>query len=301
MAVRESGVRSVMHAYTDMDGVPTAADASLLTELLRNTWGFSGTVVADDFGVAFLKNLHGVTGSLGEAAAAALTAGVDVELHTVHAFGEHLITEIEAGRLPVSMVDLALHRVLVQKIELGLLDPDWSAVPAALQNADQQDTAGLEGSITLDTEANRKLAARIAEESIVLASNNGILPLHHPGRIAVVGPNADTAQAFLGCYSFPAHVGGQHPGVPVGIELPTVAQALRAEFPDSRISVTAAAPLTAPPLRDSTVPLPPPPRPTWSSLSWATAPGSSDGEPAVKAATRNPWCFRESSSNCWTG
>ncbi|MDQ0693236.1 glycoside hydrolase family 3 N-terminal domain-containing protein [Arthrobacter sp. W4I7] len=239
MAVRESGVRSVMHAYTDLDGVPTAADASLLTDLLRNTWGFSGTVVADYFGVAFLKNLHGIAGSLGQAAAAALAAGVDVELPTVHAFGEHLITEVEAGRVPVDLIDRALRRVLVQKIELGLLDEDWSAVPPALQNVDPRSTAGLEGSINLDSEANRKLAARIAEQSIILASNNGILPLLNPGRIAVVGPNADNTQAFLGCYSFPAHVGGQHPDVPVGIELPTVAQALRAEFPESAITVTA--------------------------------------------------------------
>ncbi|ADX74788.1 beta-glucosidase [Pseudarthrobacter phenanthrenivorans] len=239
MAVRESGVRSVMHAYTDLDGVPTAADASLLTGLLRDTWGFTGTVVADYFGIAFLKNLHGVAGSLGEAAAAALAAGVDVELPTVHAFGEHLIAEIEAGRLPVRLVDRALHRVLVQKIELGLLDEAWSAVPPALRNANLEDAASLEGSITLDSDANRALAARIAEQSIVLASNDGVLPLRTPGRIAVVGPNADNTQAFLGCYSFPAHVGGQHPEVPVGIELPTVAQALRAEFPDSAISVTA--------------------------------------------------------------
>ncbi|WP_163167046.1 glycoside hydrolase family 3 N-terminal domain-containing protein [Arthrobacter sp. Alg241-R88] len=239
MAVRESGVRSVMHAYTDLDGVPSAADASLLTDLLRDTWGFDGTVVADYFGVAFLKNLHGVAGSLGEAAAAALAAGVDVELPTMHAFGEHLLAEVEAGRVPVSLINRALRRVLVQKIELGLLDEDWSAVPPALQDTDLQNSAGLEGSVTLDTTANRKLAARIAEESIVLASNNGILPLHNPGRIAVVGPNADNTAAFLGCYSFPAHVGGQHPDVPVGIELPTVAQALRAEFPDSPITVAA--------------------------------------------------------------
>ncbi|WP_411374636.1 beta-glucosidase family protein [Arthrobacter sp. MPF02] len=238
MAIRESGVRSVMHAYTDLDGVPTAADASLLTDLLRDTWGFNGTVVADYFGVAFLKNLHAVAGSFGEAAAAALAAGVDVELPTVHAFGDHLIAEVEAGRVPVSLIDRALHRVLVQKIDLGLLDEDWSAVPAVLQDANLQDAAGLEGSVTLDTEANRKLAAQIAEESIVLVSNNGVLPLRSPGRIAVVGPNADNTQAFLGCYSFPAHVGGQHPDVPVGIELPTVAEALRAEFPGSPITVT---------------------------------------------------------------
>lgn len=239
MAVRESGVRSVMHAYTDLDGVPTAADASLLTGLLRDTWGFDGTVVADYFGVAFLKNLHGIAGTFGEAAAAALAAGVDVELPTVHAFGEHLIAEVEAGRVPVSLIDRALLRVLVQKIELGLLDEDWSAIPPALRDADLRDGAALEGSISLDKAANRELAARIAEQSMVLASNNGILPLRNPGRIAVVGPNADNAQAFLGCYSFPAHVGGQHPGIPVGIELTTVAEALRAEFPDSAITVTA--------------------------------------------------------------
>ncbi|WP_458780424.1 beta-xylosidase/alpha-l-arabinosidase [Arthrobacter sp. D3-16] len=246
MAIRESGVRSVMHAYTDLDGVPSAADASLLTDLLRNTWGFDGTVVADYFGIAFLKNLHGVAGSLGEAAAAALAAGVDVELPTVHAFGEHLLAEVEAGRVPVSLIDRALRRVLVQKIELGLLDEEWSAVPPALQDTDLQNNAGLEGSITLDTTANRKLAAQIAEESIILASNNGILPLRNPGRIAVVGPNADNTAAFLGCYSFPAHVGGQHPDIPVGIELPTVAQALRAEFPDSPITVAAGCSIDGP-------------------------------------------------------
>nr|WP_325169889.1 glycoside hydrolase family 3 N-terminal domain-containing protein [Arthrobacter sedimenti] len=65
MAIRESGVRSVMHAYTDIDGVPTAADASLLTSLLRDTWGFDGTVVADYFGIAFLKELHRVAATLG--------------------------------------------------------------------------------------------------------------------------------------------------------------------------------------------------------------------------------------------
>ena len=60
MAVRDSGVRSVMHSYADIDGVPVAASRALLTTLLRDTWGFDGTVVADYFGIAFLKILHGV-------------------------------------------------------------------------------------------------------------------------------------------------------------------------------------------------------------------------------------------------
>ncbi|WP_146362674.1 beta-glucosidase family protein [Arthrobacter yangruifuii] len=239
MAVQESGVRSVMHAYTDIDGVPSAADRSLLTGLLRETWGFNGTVVADYFGISFLKELHRVAGSLGEAAAAALTAGVDVELPTVDAFGDHLLAELEAGRLDESVIDTAVLRVLTQKIELGLLDPDWSPVPAALAGLDPEDPAAVRGSVDLDRPENRSLAAEVAEQALILTANNGILPLTAPGRIAVVGPNADNPMAFLGCYSFPAHVGVQHPEVAAGIELPTVAASLRAEFPDSSITVTA--------------------------------------------------------------
>ncbi len=135
MAVREGGVRSVMHAYTDTDGIPSAADERLLTGLLRDTWGFTGTVVADYFGIAFLKTLHGVAGTFGEAAGAALAAGVDVELPTVKTFGEPLLEAVAEGRVPEALVDRAVRRVLVQKAELGLLDRDWSAAPPALAGA----------------------------------------------------------------------------------------------------------------------------------------------------------------------
>ena len=94
MAVRESGVRSVMHSYADVDGVPAAANEQLLTGLLRDTWGFDGTVVADYFGIGFLKILHGVAGTWGEAAILALRAGVDVELPGVKTYAEPLIAEI---------------------------------------------------------------------------------------------------------------------------------------------------------------------------------------------------------------
>ncbi|MEG9249362.1 glycoside hydrolase family 3 N-terminal domain-containing protein [Arthrobacter sp. Soc17.1.1.1] len=232
MAIRESGVRSVMHAYTDIDGVPTAADASLLTSLLRDTWGFDGTVVADYFGIAFLKELHRVAGTLGEAAAAALTAGVDVELPTVHTFGDHLLAEIDGGTIDEALVDRALRRVLRQKLDLGLLDPDWSAVPSAL-------AGGGAPVVDLDPAGNRDIARRLAEQSIVLVGNSGVLPLAAAPRIALIGPNADTHRAFLGCYSFPAHVGEQHPEVELGLEIPTVADALRDEFPGSEITTAA--------------------------------------------------------------
>ncbi|MEU6533814.1 glycoside hydrolase family 3 N-terminal domain-containing protein [Streptomyces sp. NPDC046928] len=235
MAIREGGARSVMHAYTDTDGMPSAADEALLTGLLRDTWDFDGTVVADYFGIAFLKTLHGIAGDFGDAAGTALTAGVDVELPTVKTFGAPLVEAVTEGRVPEEVVDRALRRVLTQKAQLGLLDPDWSPVPPALDGADLSDAEALRGRIDLDRTANRELARRIAEQAVVLLSNDGTLPLTRPRRIALVGPNATEATAVLGCYSFPLHVGVQHPEFPVGLELPTLRETLTAEFPDAEI------------------------------------------------------------------
>ncbi|MFZ4180948.1 beta-glucosidase [Streptomyces pseudogriseolus] len=237
MAIREGGARSVMHAYTDIDGIPSAADEKLLTGLLRDTWGFDGTVVADYFGIAFLKTLHGIAGDFADAAGAALTAGVDIELPTVKTFGAPLADAVAEGRVPESLIDRALRRVLTQKADLGLLDPDWSPVPPAFAGADLDDPDALRGTIDLDSPANRELAREIAEKAVVLLANDGTLPLAAPRRIALVGPNAAEGTAVLGCYSFPQHVGVQHPEIPVGIELPSLAESLAAEFPDAEITV----------------------------------------------------------------
>ncbi|MEU6075010.1 glycoside hydrolase family 3 N-terminal domain-containing protein [Micromonospora sp. NPDC047074] len=239
MAIRDGGARSVMHAYTDTDGVPSAADEQLLTGLLRDAWGFAGTVVADYFGIAFLHTLHGVAGGWAEAASAALAAGVDVELPTVKTFGEPLREALAAGTVPEALVDRAVRRVLTQKAQLGLLDADWSPVPAALAGADLSDPDAVRGTVDLDPPANRALAREVAERSVVLLANDGVLPLRRPARIALVGPQAESPTAVLGCYSFPAHVGPRYPEVPVGIELPTLAAALRAEFPDSVVVTVA--------------------------------------------------------------
>ncbi len=236
MAVREGGVRSVMNSYSDIDGVPSAADATLLTELLRDRWGFTGTVVADYFAVGFLHTLHGVAEDWGRAAAAALEAGIDVELPTVKAFGEPLAELIRAGSVDEALVDRALRRVLRQKIELGLLDATWSAVPAALASSSLEDPEALRGTVDLDGAANRELARELAEEAVVLLSNDGTLPLAAPARIAVIGPNANDPFAVLGCYSFPSHVGVHHPELPIGITLPTLLDSVRAEFPAAAVS-----------------------------------------------------------------
>src|SRR5262249_20122146 len=96
MALR-AGARSVMNSYRANDGVPVAGDPAMLTDLLRGVYGFTGTVVADYFAVAFLQRLHGVAGSRAEAAGQALAAGIDVELPHVDCFGEPLAAAVEAG------------------------------------------------------------------------------------------------------------------------------------------------------------------------------------------------------------
>ncbi|MFD9700334.1 beta-glucosidase [Lentzea sp. NPDC059081] len=211
MALR-AGARSVMNSYADNDGVPAASDRSLFTDRLRDLYGFTGTVVSDYFSVAFLHKLHGVAGDREDAAALALTAGIDVELPTVDCFGDPLLEGLQAGRVDMALVDLALTRVLTQKIEIGLLDPDYS--PAADPNVD------------LDDPESRALAREVAERSVVLLQNDGVLPLSRK-RLAVVGPRADEAGAMMGCYSFPLHVGVHHPDAEMGIDVPTVLDALR--------------------------------------------------------------------------
>ncbi|MEU9656847.1 glycoside hydrolase family 3 N-terminal domain-containing protein [Streptomyces chartreusis] len=224
MALREGGARSVMAAYNETDGVPASADPGLLTELLRSEWGFTGTVVADYFGIGFLQTLHRVAGSPAQAAHAALAAGIDVELPTVKCYGTPLVEAVLAGEVPEELVDRAARRVLLQKCELGLLDEDWTPEPATSH-------------IDLDSPGNRALARRVAEESVVLLDNpDGVLPLPPDARVAVVGPRAADALAMLGCYSFPSHVLTHHPEVPMGIEIPTLLEALRTELPDAKVT-----------------------------------------------------------------
>jgi len=223
MAIRLGGARSVMHAYTDIDGIPTAADPQLLSGVLRDTWDFTGTVVADYFAISFLELLHGVAADAAQAAALALAAGVDVELPTARCFGSPLIGAVERGEVDEALVDRAARRVLMQKCELGMLDPSWDPDPGPAE-------------VDLAPAMARQIAGQLAEESIVLLANDGILPLSGGGRIAVVGPRADDPLAMLGCYSFPSHVGVKYPDLDIGVEIPTFLAALRDELPGREIS-----------------------------------------------------------------
>ncbi len=226
MAVKDAGARNVMHAYVEIDGLPVAADGDLLTGLLRDRWGFDGVVVADYFGVAFLHLLHGIAADLGEAAALALLAGVDVELPTGDAYVKPLKAALASGAIDVALVDRAALRVLRQKDDLGLLD----------QTFEGPSPTGLD----LDSPLHRALARRLAEESVILLANDGTLPLAAGAdaspSIAAIGPNADRFAAMFGCYSFANHVLVRRPGVELGLEVPTLAEALQVEFP-GRVTV----------------------------------------------------------------
>ena len=222
-AVVHGPVGSVMSAYNEIDGVPCSSDEQLLTGLLRDEWGFAGTVVADYWAIAFLASTHDIAADVPAAARYALRAGVDVELPHTSGYGEPLHAQVRDGQVPEDLLDRAVLRVLTQKAELGLLDPDWH--PGRYQAPAHFDSPG-----------NRDVARRMAEESVVLLENaEGLLPLAAPRSIAVIGPAADDARCLFGCYSFPNHVLPHFPELGLGIDAPTVLDAVRSEFPDSAV------------------------------------------------------------------
>jgi beta-xylosidase len=170
--------------------------------------------------VSFLELQHAVAASQSEAAAAALHAGVDIELPAVRCYGAPLREAVAAGLTGEAAVDRAAARVLTRKCELGLLDPDWTPLPA-----------GAGSGPDLDPPEHRELALRLAEESIVLLANPaGLLPVRPDARVAVVGPLADDPLAFFGCYSMPRHLGEAHPEAAASVPVTTVLAALRGEL-----------------------------------------------------------------------
>jgi beta-glucosidase len=190
-AVRDAGMRSMMHAYEDVDGVPCVASHELFTRTLRDEWGFDGIVVSDYAGIDELATSHAVVADLSEAAVLSLEAGIDVELPSTAAYGQPLAEALASGRIDPALVDRSVARVLRVKFELGLferpfVDPRAVVVPSA---------------------SERALAADAARASMVLVQNDGTLPLRRDlSGIAVIGPNADSARNLLGDYAHVAHI-----------------------------------------------------------------------------------------------
>ena len=194
VAVRHAGIGSVMPAYCDVDGVPCHASAELLDGILRGEWGFDGIVASDYMGVEMIATAHQLTGDLGTAARLALAAGVDAELPRTVAFGAPLEAALADGCVDDDILDAAVTRVLRMKFRLGIFDRPFVEVPAA---------AALDDLVADEARAARALA----DQSMVLVQNDGLLPLAtEHRRIAVIGSIADSARDLLGDYSHLVHM-----------------------------------------------------------------------------------------------
>lgn len=189
MAVKLADAGSVMPAYHDIDGEPCHASPHLLTEVLREQWGFDGIVVADYIGVSLLYKHHTTSEDGAAAMAASLNAGLDIELP-----GEECAVQIkqalDRGLTSMAMVDQAVRRVLLEKFRIGLFEKPYAD----------------EGAIALQTADAVALARQVAEQSIVVVANTCVLPLKPTQSVAIIGPCADDPLALLGDYSFPVHL-----------------------------------------------------------------------------------------------
>src|SRR5215208_5294801 len=186
-AAVDAGVGTLMSSFNAINGVPASANAFTLTKVLREEWKFDGFVVSDYTSVKELIN-HGLVSHEEEAAAAALNAGVDMEMvsRSYNAFGPQLLKQ---NKLATATIDEAVRRILRIKFRLGLFDrpyTDEAAEPNSLLRPD-----------------SIRLAREVAGRSMVLLKNDrDVLPLaKHIGSIAVIGPLADDRRAPLGWWA----------------------------------------------------------------------------------------------------
>ncbi len=191
-AVTGANVRSVMNGYHEIDGIPCAANTELMNDILREEWEFDGIVVSDYFAVNQLAVYHHLASDKVEAAAIALKTGIDSELPSTDCYADALATALDSGEVDMTDIDRAVARTLALKFELGLFEDPFVDEDTALDST--------------DTPEHRALALETARRSMVLLSNDGTLPLAGGQRIAVIGPNADTARNLFGDYAYPAHI-----------------------------------------------------------------------------------------------
>ncbi len=188
-AVKEANLFGIMPAYHEIDGIPVHVNKWMLDTVLRKDWGFRGTVVSDYYAMTELFARHKVAVDLPDAARQSLEAGLDVELPDPNV-NKTLAEQVKAGKIPVSLVDQAVSRILYQKFQLGLFENPYVDPDTARKMT--------------DTAEDRQLAAKTARRSIVLLKNqNNVLPLDKSKlrSIAVIGPNAN--RAHLGGYTDP--------------------------------------------------------------------------------------------------
>jgi len=189
-AAVQAGAQSIMTAYNSIDGVPCSANEFLLTDVLRQQWGFQGFTVSDLGSISGLVNNHHVAATPAEAAALAINAGLDDDL-SGYGYDQELLAAIQQKLVSLEVLDRAVGRVLRVKFEMGLFENPY---------VDPNQAAKL-----VKTPANVQLARQIAQESVVLLKNEkDLLPLAKTlQRLAVIGPNADNIYNQLGDYTAP--------------------------------------------------------------------------------------------------
>src|SRR5579864_1891883 len=185
-AAVNAGVGTLMSAFQDLNGVPAAANHHTLTDILRDEWKFNGFVVSDYNAVHELI-AHGVAANDSQAALEAVTAGVDMDM-VDGAYLSSIPDLVQSQKLPVSVVDEAVRRVLRVKFKAGLFDH-----PYADANREKTD---------LLTPESLQVARKLGQESLVLLQNRGnVLPLSKNDTVAVIGPLADDKASQLGSWA----------------------------------------------------------------------------------------------------
>jgi beta-glucosidase len=191
-AIVKGNMGSIMNAYHEIDGILCGISYELLTDLLRNKFGFTGIVVSDYVTLELACRLHRITSNNTDAAILAIKAGLDVELPRSSGYGTRFVKAVENGKVSEELIDRSVSRILTMKFKLGLFEN-----PYVDENPDHIEKIFSEPE-------NRNLAKKIALKSIVLLKNeNKILPLKKDLKsIAVIGPNADSVRNLLGDYTF---------------------------------------------------------------------------------------------------
>ena len=186
-AVR-AGVGSVMTSFNIVDGQHATANPWLLDEVLRRKWGFEGFVVTDYASITEMTSWG--FGSQKENGIQALKAGTDMDM-CAQAFLHHCEAAVSEGLLKVQDIDRACRRVLEAKYKLGLFEDPY-------KHCDMSDE---EQARHIFTPEHRRAARDLAAETFVLLKNDGgILPLKKQGKVALIGPNADTTDGLLGSW-----------------------------------------------------------------------------------------------------
>ena len=206
----EAGVGSIMTSYNMIDGVPCTSNRHLLTEVLRDTWGFKGAIYSDLQSIEGVAQTHHCAENWEEAGALAVNAGVDIDLEG-NSY-QYLRHAIETGKASEADLDRAVTKVLTLKFNLGLFENPYVDAKRAAR--------------IVRSEEHQQLAREVARKGICLLENDGILPLSkNLRRVAVIGPNADMMYNQLGDYTAPQERAA----------ISTVLDGVRAMLPDAEV------------------------------------------------------------------